>query len=261
MRGRRRAWEEFLVTTTKRRTSEGEATAKRRSYLADFYHSAVGKKWVMAVTGIIFLGFVLFHMFGNLKLYLGTGADGAFAADHYGEWLRDFGEPLLPRTVFLWGFRVVLAAAVTLHTHAAVSLALMNRRARPMKYQSKRDYLVADYAARTMLWSGLLVGGFVLFHLADLTWGTTNGEFVRGSVQSNVVASFEFWPVAVTYIVANLLLGVHIYHGAWSLFQSIGWNNPRFNEWRRWFAWAFAAVIVIGNVSFPVMVLAGVIQA
>jgi succinate dehydrogenase / fumarate reductase cytochrome b subunit len=199
-------------------------------------------------------------MFGNLKLYLGVDASGVFAADHYGEWLRDFGEPLLPRTGFLWLFRAALVGAFALHIHAAYSLTVMNWRARPTRYQAKREYLVANYASRTMRWSGVIVAAFILFHLADLTWGNVNGEFMRGDVQANVVASFERWPVAAFYIVANLLLGIHIFHGAWSLFQSIGWNNPRFNEWRKWFAWAFAAVIVIGNVSFPVMVLAGVIQ-
>jgi succinate dehydrogenase / fumarate reductase cytochrome b subunit len=229
----------------------------KRSFFVEFYSSAVGKKWVMAVTGIIVLGYVFVHMFGNLKIYLGTDELGVYAIDHYGEWLRELGEPLLPRTVFLWMFRVILVASFVLHIDAAYRLTLMNRRARPQKYQSPREYLVANYASRTMRWSGVIVGAFILFHLADLTWGSANPDFVRGAVHDNLVASFSRTPVAIFYIVANLLLGMHIFHGAWSLFQSIGWNSPRFNPWRKWFAVAFAAVIVIGNVSFPVSVMAG----
>jgi succinate dehydrogenase / fumarate reductase cytochrome b subunit len=105
----------------------------------------------------------------------------------------------------------------------------------------------------------VIVGLFVIFHLFDLTWGSANPDFVRGDAYENVVASFERWPVAIVYIVANVALGLHIFHGAWSMFQSLGLNNPRFNLWRRYFAAGFAAVVTVGNVSFPVMVLAGVI--
>jgi succinate dehydrogenase / fumarate reductase cytochrome b subunit len=136
----------------------------------------------------------------------------------------------------------------------------MNRAARPVKYQSKRDYVAADFAARTMRWTGVIVGLFLLFHLADLTWGFANPDFVRGDVYENLVASFQRVPVAVIYIAANLALALHIYHGAWSMFQSLGLNNPRFNDARRWFAGGFATVIAIGNISFPVMVLAGVVS-
>lgn len=242
-------------------STERRPTARRpRPWALDFYRSAVGKKWVMAVTGIVLLGYVLVHMFGNLKLYLGVDAAGVYAIDHYGEWLRELGEPFFPRTVLLWILRVGLVAAFALHVHAAYQLTMINRRARPHGYEASREYLVANYASRTMRWSGVIVLAFLVFHLADLTWGGANPDFVRGDVYQNLVASFSRWPVASFYIVANLLLGLHIFHGAWSMFQSLGWNNPRFNEWRRWFAVAFAAVIVVGNVSFPIMVLTGVVS-
>ncbi len=247
------------MATTDQATDRGTRT-RRRLWVVDFYSSAVGKKWVMAVTGIIFLLYVFIHMLGNLKLYLGTDPTGIYAIDHYGEWLREILEPFLPRTAALWIFRVILLASVGLHIHASYSLTITNRRARPVRYQSPREYLVANYASRTMRWSGVIVAAFILFHLMDLTWGNANPDFVVGAVHDNLVASFSRPAVAIFYIVANLLLGLHIFHGTWSLFQSIGWNNPRFNQWRLWFARAFTAVIVVGNVSFPLTVMTGLVQ-
>ena len=213
----------------------------------------------MALSGIVLLGFVLFHMIGNLHLY-----EGPAEVNEYGEALRDLGGALAPRTSILWLIRLVLIVAFVVHIHAAFSLALKNRRLRPVRYESKRDYLVANYASRTMIWSGIIVLLFLGFHLADLTWGApepvATGDYFRGDIYSNVVARFERVPVASLSIVANLALGLHLYHGAWSLFQSLGVNNPRFNQWRRWFAMTFAGVIVVGNVSFPIMVLIGVFE-
>jgi succinate dehydrogenase / fumarate reductase cytochrome b subunit len=141
----------------------------------------------------------------------------------------------------------------------------LNRKARPVKYQSERDYQVASFASRSMRYTGVTIVLFVVWHLLDLTWGTVNtigtdGEFVREDVYANVVRSFERVPVAIFYILANIALGIHLFHGAWSLFQSLGWNNPRFNKWRRSFATGFATVVVVGNVSFPVAVLAGIVS-
>jgi succinate dehydrogenase / fumarate reductase, cytochrome b subunit len=219
-----------------------------------FWHSAVGKKWVMALSGIVLLGFVLGHMVGNLKIFL-----GAAHLNQYAEWLRTLGEPALPRTVLLWGVRIGLIAAIFFHIVAAAQLTVMNRQARPVKYQAPRDYVAANFASRTMRWSGVIVGLFLIFHLADLTWGSANPHFVRGDVYDNVFNSFERVPVAIIYIVANIALAFHIFHGAWSMFQSLGWNNPRFNQWRRSFAIAFALVIGIGNVSMPLLIVTGVV--
>jgi succinate dehydrogenase / fumarate reductase cytochrome b subunit len=219
-----------------------------------FWRSAVGKKWVMAVTGIMLLGFVLAHMVGNLKIYL-----GASHLNEYAEWLRTLGEPALPRTVLLWGMRIGLTLAFVLHIVSAAQLTRMNQRARPVKYQSQRDYVAANFASRTMRWTGIIVGLFVIFHLLDLTWGGTGEKFVRGDAYENVIHSFQRVPVAIAYIVANIALAIHIFHGAWSMFQSLGLNNPRWNDARRKFALAFALVIGIGNVSFPLLVVTGVV--
>ncbi len=215
------------------------------------YSTAVGKKYAMAISGFVLMVFVLLHMVGNLKFYFGTSS-----LDIYSEWLREIGEPALPRSTMLWAARVVLLLAVGVHIHAAYALTRINRRARPEIYRSKRDFVAADFASRTMRWTGIIVLLFIIFHLLDLTWGPANPDFIAGDPHHNLVASFERWPVAIAYIVANLALGVHLYHGAWSMFQSIGWVIPK----RREFAIAFAAIIVIGNVSFPLSVMLGLVD-
>jgi succinate dehydrogenase / fumarate reductase cytochrome b subunit len=220
-----------------------------------FYGSAVGKKWVMALTGIMLMGFVLAHMIGNLKFYLSREE-----IDLYGEALRDIPGHLLPRTVFLWSLRVGLIAAIGLHVHAAFSLTVLNRKARPVTYQAPRDYVAASFAARTMRWTGVIVILYLFAHLLDLTAGAWNPDFVRGDPYNNMVRSFERPLVAIVYVIANLALGVHLFHGAWSIFQSLGINNPRYNLARKRFAQGFAALIVIGNISFPIAVLTGVVD-
>src|SRR5215204_2040070 len=237
----------------------GKRAGRRKPFLLDIYSTAVGKKYVMAITGIIGIGFVVFHMLGNLKVYLGV-VDGRYDIDVYGEYLREILVPILPRTWFLWGLRIVLIAALILHVHAAYGLTVINRKARPVKYQSARDYEIANFASRTMRWTGIIVLLFLFFHLADFTWGWFNPGFERGEVYRNMDASLSRVPVAILYIVANIALGIHLFHGTWSLFQSMGWNNPRFNKWRRHLATGIATAIVVGNVSFPIMTLAGVIE-
>src|SRR3954452_9222064 len=214
------------------------------------YSTAVGKKYAMAISGMVLMAFVLAHMIGNLKIYL-----GASSLDRYSHWLREVGEPALPEQTLLWAVRIVLIVALVVHLHAAYALTQMNRRARPVKYASKRDFAAADFASRTMRWTGIIVLLFVIFHLLDLTWGAANPDFVEGDPYHNVVASFQRIPVALVYVLANLALGVHLYHGAWSLFQSMGWVRP----WRREFAVVFTALIVLLNVSFPLAVTIGAV--
>jgi len=249
------------IVTSQRGPITGTATAKkkRRPFLLDLYSTAVGKKYVMGATGIAMMGFVLFHMIGNLKMYL-----GASHLDEYAEFLKQLLVPIAPEGVVLWLLRGGLITMLALHLHAAYSLTRMNRHARPVKYQSKRDYQIANFASRSMRMTGLVVLAFIAWHLADLTFGGANtigtdGVFVKAEVYNNVVRSFSRTPVALFYVFANVLLGIHLFHGAWSIFQSFGWNNPRFNTWRRAFATGFAALVVVGNVSFPIAVMAGVV--
>lgn len=233
---------------------------RRAPFFVEFYRSAVGKKWVMAVTGIILLAYVIAHTVGNLKIYLEIEASGVYEIDEYGHFLREFLYPILPRHLFLWIMRVALLIATILHVHAAVVLTYINHRARPISYAGPRHYLVANYASRTMRWSGFIVLAFVLFHLADFTWGVqpfAADGWEPGAVHANFLLTFSRLPVVVLYVVANLALGLHLYHGAWSMFQSLGINSPRFNAWRRYLAIAVAYGITLANISMPIAVYVG----
>jgi succinate dehydrogenase / fumarate reductase cytochrome b subunit len=227
------------------------------SWFSDLNRSAVGRKAVMAVTGIILFGFVFVHMLGNLKMYLGPDAANHLA--EYGEFLRHVGAPVIPAYGALWIARLVLLACVIFHIWAAWSLTQMAKAARPSRYEHKEKNHTT-YASRTMRWGGVIVLLFIIYHLLDLTVGTVNPSFQEGRPYENLVASFSVWYVALFYIVANVALGLHLYHGVWSLFQSLGWNHPRFNHWRSWFAHAFAWIITLGNVSFPLAVMTGLLK-
>ncbi|MFT4036274.1 MAG: succinate dehydrogenase cytochrome b subunit [Patulibacter sp.] len=218
------------------------------------YRSDLGRKYVMAVTGALLLTFVFLHMVGNLKLYA-----GAHELDHYGEWLREIGYPALPHSGFLWLMRFGLVAAVGLHLDAAFKLARKSRAARPVDYAAPREYVAADFASRTVRWTGPIVLLFIIFHLLDLTIGTANPNFVAEHPYENLVASFQRAPVALAYVVANLALAFHLYHGAWSLFQSLGIGGPGTRQRTRYFAIGFATVIALGNISFPLAVVTGLV--
>ena len=212
-----------------------------------YFSSTLGKKVLMAVTGIILFWFVTGHMLGNLQIYL-----GAERLNHYAELLQ-------ANKPFLWAFRLVMLFCVSVHIIAAVQVWLRNRAARPVKYRVFNPPGL-DYAARTMVWSGPILALFIGYHLLDFTVGATNPDFVRGAAYRNLDASLSRVPVAILYIVANIALGIHLFHGTWSLFQSMGWSSPRFNKWRRYLATGIATIVVVGNVSIPVAVLAGVIE-
>ncbi len=231
------------------------APAKRSPFLVELYRSALGKKYVMAITGIIFMGYVLAHMFGNLKLYQSAAEFNAYA-----EFLGTILYPIAPDGAVLNVLRVMLLGALILHVTAAFQLTQMNRNARPDSYRSKRDFVAADFAARTMRWTGVIVLLFIGYHLADFTFGWVNPAAEGATLYEKVIASFSNPAIAGFYLVANLALGLHLYHGVWSLFQSMGWNNRRFNHWRRYLAVAFTVVVVGGNLSFPIAVQVGLIS-
>ena len=224
------------------------------TWFGNFYRSAIGKKAVMAVTGLILFGWIFLHMVGNLKLYLGS-----VHLNEYAHWLRELGTPAIPETGALWITRLILLVCVVLHIHAATMLTIMNREARPAGYRD-RDYVSATYAARTMRWGGVIIALFVIYHLLHLTTGTVHPNFVKDDVYHNVVTGFQVWWVSAFYIIANLALGLHLYHGLWSMFSSVGVTNPRFEAWRRNFATLFAVVITAANISFPLSVLTGFVK-
>jgi succinate dehydrogenase / fumarate reductase cytochrome b subunit len=224
------------------------------TWLGEFYRTTVGKKAVMALTGIILFGYVLAHMAGNLKLY--QGREGL---NEYANWLREMGTPAFPHSGPLWSVRVVLLAALVLHVVASVQLTRSNWQARPEGY-ARRQWVQTNFASRTMRWTGWLLAAFVVFHLLHLTFGTAHHDFNSHDVYHNVVSGFQRWWVSGIYIVAQLALGLHLYHGLWSLFQSLGWNHPRFNHWRRPLATLLMVVIVLGNLSLPLAVLTGLVK-
>jgi succinate dehydrogenase / fumarate reductase cytochrome b subunit len=213
----------------------------------------------MAVTGIAIILFVIFHMVGNWKIFL-PDVEGVPDIDIYAEALRQLLVPFLPEHVALWMLRTGLIVAFLLHIHAAYSLTLVNNRARPEAYQGPRHYVAASYASRTMRWSGVIFLAFLLFHLADLTWGIqpmAPETWARGEVYANFIATFSRAPVTIFYVIAMITLGIHLYHGAWSMFQSLGINHPRFNHLRRWFAGGLAVLVTVGNAIMPLAVLFG----
>jgi len=214
-----------------------------------FLATSIGRKVVMAVTGAVLFVFVVGHLIGNLQVFLGPQA-----LDAYARALRRF--PAL-----LWGARSGLLIATALHVWAAWSLTSMNRRARPVGYR-KRRYRTTTYAARTMRWSGVILLLFVVYHLAHFTWGVrrVHPDFREGAVYHNVVAGFRVVPVALLYVAAMVALGLHLRHGLWSMFDTVGWNHPRLSRLRDRCATVFALLITLGNVSIPLAVLAGIVR-
>ncbi|TAK31584.1 MAG: succinate dehydrogenase cytochrome b subunit [Chloroflexota bacterium] len=234
---------------------EAQLAGKRSQIgLLALYRSTIGMKVAMAVTGFILYGFVLMHMWGNLKVYAGREY-----FNHYSEFLREVGAPFFGHEQALWLIRIVLLLAVVLHFYSAAVITLRNRASRPVGYAVKKD-LAASFASRTMIWGGIIVAFFVFYHLLDLTTGTVNPAFKAGDPYDNLIASFSAVPVAVFYVVAVAALGVHLFHGVWSMFQTVGWNGPRIDRVWRGLAFVTAAAFVVVGVSIPVAVLAGVIK-
>ncbi len=205
------------------------AAAKPRGFwsanpVVMLWGTMVGKKVVMAVTGVILVGFVIAHMLGNIKIFLGPKVIDAYAA-----FLREMGEPLLPYSALLWIARIVLLISVVLHIVAAVELTLMNRSARSQGYQTKKS-IASTYASLTMRWSGVLLAVFIVYHLLHLTVGYVGfkpDQFHHLEVYHNVLAGFSVWYVSAFYILSMAALCLHLHHGIWSMFQTMGLNDAR----------------------------------
>ena len=203
----------------------------------------------MAVTGVVGFGFVVGHLLGNLQFYLGPVA------------LNDYAAALRHNPLLLLIARLTLLTAVVLHLAAAVQLVAQNSAARPQGYRTWTPKK-STYAARTMKYSGPILLLFIIYHLLHLTLGAVHPNFKHGAgdvpdTYHNVVAGFSSIPVALSYVVAMAFLGFHMSHGIWSMFQSIGWNHPRYSPWVRKLAVLAAILIVLGNISIPIAVLLG----
>jgi succinate dehydrogenase / fumarate reductase cytochrome b subunit len=222
---------------------------------ARFYDAPIGKKAVMAVTGVMLVGYVVAHMLGNLQIYSANREQiNAYAAFLHNP----------NNAVALWGARTVLLAAVILHIIAAVQLWLQNRAARPVGY-FKKDDVPSSYAARTMIWSGPIVAAFVIFHVLHLTMGAVlplhdvGGNPITPDVRYNVISGFQNYAVSGFYIFAMILLCMHLYHGMWSMCQSLGISHPRYTRKLKWASAILAIVIAIGNCSIPIAVMTGLL--
>jgi succinate dehydrogenase / fumarate reductase, cytochrome b subunit len=236
-------------------------TAKRRPItgLLFLWDSTIGKKFVMAFTGIILFGYVVLHLWGNLKIFA-----GAKTINGWGVFLRVFGDPVFGSSQVLWLLRVFLGVCLVLHVVAAYQLTRRDWASRPIGY-AKLKSQESTYASRTMRWGGILILLFIIYHVLDLTTGTLHpsnyAAFHEGQIYTNVTGDFRNWFIALIYVLAVSILGLHLYHGIWSFFQTLGLNNSRSNRMWRNVATFVAVALTIGNVAIPVSVLTGIIHA
>ncbi len=218
------------------------------------WDSSIGKKAVMAVTGLIMVLFLLLHMLGNLKIFFGP-----HDYDGYAGWLRTIGEPVLHGAWFLWIQRAVLLVALVAHVTAAAQLSRRDLAARPTKYEHGQRPK-ATFATRTMRWGGVILGLFIVWHLLDLTAGVVNPDYVKNHPYHNVVADFSHWWSNVIYIVAIAMVGLHINHGFWSASQTLGINRPARNAAIRATGTTLALVISAGFIAVPIGVMTGLVS-
>ncbi|MBI4563323.1 MAG: succinate dehydrogenase cytochrome b subunit [Planctomycetes bacterium] len=219
------------------------------SWLGRLYDSTIGKKAIMAVTGVILFAFIIGHLAGNLQILI---PDGGARIDAYGRFLHE-------SPVLLWGSRLVLLASVFLHILTSVQLALRNRRARPQPYEF-REWREASYASRTMMISGPLIALFVVYHLGHFTTGHFHGSFEPLKVHDNMISGLQVWWASAAYVAAMILLGTHVYHGGWSLFQSLGISHPRYTPLLKKGAAVVAVLITLGYVLIPATIWMGLVR-
>jgi succinate dehydrogenase / fumarate reductase cytochrome b subunit len=215
------------------------------------YDTTIGKKVVMAVSGLALYGFVIAHMLGNLQVFLGP------------EKLNAYAEKLQSLGPVLWMFRAGLLLAVVAHVTAALQLVVATGSARPVGYRVKKN-TVTSYSALTMKFGGIALLLFIVYHIAHFT---APGLAMSGAyhhqahdVYANVVNGFKVPWVTAIYVVAQIFLGMHLYHGSWSLFQTLGFNHPKYNEARKFLAQTIGVLVAVGNISIPIAVLAGVVR-
>jgi succinate dehydrogenase / fumarate reductase cytochrome b subunit len=220
------------------------------------YRSSIGKKALMAVTGLIWIGYVIAHMYGNLKAF-----QGSEDFNHYAESLRTLGEPIFGYLHLLTIIRIVLVIAILIHIWAAWSLFVMAREARPRSYASRR-VVKANYASVSIRYGAVVILLFVIYHLSHLTWGITgiHPDYIRGDAYHNLVIGFRSLPVVIIYLAALVALAGHLYHGTWSMFQTMGMNDNNWDRALRALAWLLAIVVPVGFAAVPIAIQLGFIQ-
>jgi len=223
------------------------------------HRTTIGKKVIMAVTGLIGIGFVIGHMYGNLKVFF-----GAEEFNTYAEGLREIGQPIFTHSELLWIIRLVLLLAVGLHVWSAWSLYQESRQARSTKYV-KQTTLETTWAARYIRFGGTVILIFIILHLMHFTWGIpgVHPDFIPGDVYHNLVVGFQsyFYLPAIFYLIAVALLGFHLYHGTWSMFQTLGLNSKNYTHLLRGLALILAIVVSVGFAIVPLGVMFGLVTA
>jgi len=226
------------------------------SWLSRFLRSTIGQKFVMAVSGLMLVGFVIAHMLGNLQIFLGPDALNSYAALLQGN------------QGLLWVARLGLLGAVGAHIWSAFKLTMAAKGARPISYK-KRSWFDERYAVRTMRVGGVILIAFIIYHLLHFTVGATHDGFKTcadvGGVftcyaYENVVSGFSNPLIGAFYIVAQVFLGLHLTHGVWSMTRTLGQGNPRFDGLARKAAGAIGLIITIGNSSIPIAIMAGIVK-
>ncbi len=232
--------------------------------IANFYNSVVGKKVIVAATGLAMLGFLVAHVVGNLKVFLPDPEPGVPDIDVYAQALRTFGEPFLPHAAFLWAFRAFLLGTVVLHVITVLQLAAINRAARPVGYQRQR-FARASRSALLMMVSGLLLLAYLVFHLLHLTVGWVDAaNFEHGALYFNLYNAFATGPMmplyVAIYLIGMVVVSFHLYHGAWSAFQTLGIDNPDRNTALRWTAIGLAVVLFVLFSAIPIAFATGLMD-
>lgn len=236
------------------RTGRAARDVAVKRTVENVWSSTIGKKAVMAVTGLLLVLFLLAHMLGNLNIFFGpNGFNG------YAHWLRTIGEPVLHNSWYLWIQRFVLVVAVVLHVTSAAQLSRRDRAARPTRYKHHQRWQ-ASFATSTMRWGGIIIALFVVWHILDLTVGVVNPHFIAGQPYQNVVADFQVWWINVIYIVALVALGFHINHGFRSAARTLGIERPNRARAVRFVGTVLALGISLGFIAVPVGVMTGVVH-
>lgn len=218
------------------------------------YRSSIGKKVIMALTGMFGIFYLIMHMVGNLKVFM-----GAESFNHYAHFLRIVGDPILPAGTLLWMMRIGLIVAVVLHITAAVQLTRQDTASRPVGYKKRKD-VQATFASHTLRWGGVIIAFFIVYHLLHMTIGTVHPNFDKSNPYQNYINAFQVLPATLFYVVAMCALGFHLYHGFWSMFQTLGLNNRTYTQLLRGLALLLALGLVVGFLAPALAVQFGFIS-
>lgn len=241
--------------------AEGTGRRPRLRWLSEVWASTIGKKLIVGISGVILAAYVILHMLGNLKSLQGNGGGGEAAVDSYAEWLRTFGEPVIPEDGILWLVRVILIVALVVHVVGVSQLIARNRAARPEGHRHAKR-IKRSLASRTMALSGFLLLAFIVFHVLQFTTLTIEPTpLAQGDVYANLYGAFQEWWLVAIYVLAVVILGFHLRHALWSVLQTHGFDKPNRNPSFRRGATATAVALTIGFAAVPIAFATGILPA